>query len=142
MGKIIPGTDYKSWNRTGNRSNPHPGAPQAPDMRVQGAGVGKAKPMQKELGLHPSTTLAQTQGRAHPVPGVGPMAPVSAYLNGGKDTPTPAVTYGADGRDGGARHGIEIGDAILDEAVFCGSARLPGERHHSVTGPKVKGSLT
>ena len=132
MGKII----------SGNRSNPHPGASDAPALIVQGEGVGKPKRTQRNFGLHPSTTIAQAaHGRGHPVPGLDPIAPVRANLDGGKDPPTPAVTYGAGGRDGGARHGVEIGNAILDEAIFCGSARLPGERHHSITGPKVKGSF-
>jgi hypothetical protein len=142
MAKIIPGTDHESWNRKGNRSNPHPGAPDAPALIVQGEGIGKPKRTQRDIAPHSSTTVAQlAHGRGHPVVGLDHMAPVRANLNGGKKTPTPAVTYGAGGRAGGASHGVEIGNAILDEAMFCGSARLPGERHHSVTGPKVKGSF-
>lgn len=139
MGKI-PVTDHKSWNRTGNRSNPHPGASDAPALIVQGEGVGRPKRTQKEFALHPSSTLAQARGRAHPVPGVDPMAPLRADNDRGKPTPRPEVTFGARGPINSscpsrtAHHSPELGDAVLDEAHM--NTRLLGERHHSCCGPK------
>jgi len=128
----------------GNRSHPHPGAPDAPPINVQGEGVGHPKRTQRDLVPHPSMTVAQRQpgGRAHPVPGLDPAAPINACNHTGKDTPTPETTFGAHGptylrpgEDAGCtRHAPELGDAVLDEAHM--SNRLPGERHHSVTGKK------
>jgi hypothetical protein len=126
-----------------NRSNPTPNTPDAPDLIVQGE-VGLPKRTQREYAPHPSTTVAQRQpgGRAHPVPGLDPMAPLRAVNSTGKDTPTPDVTFGAHGRkysapgdaSVGSRHAPEIGDALLAEA-HCNNM-LPGEKHHSMTGKK------
>jgi len=127
-----------------NRSHPFPGGPDAPVLIVQGEGVSPPKRTQTSIVPHPSTTLAQRQpgGRAHPVPGLNPMAPIIASDNRGKDTPTPAVHPGACGpmfaRAGdnsvGARHTPELGDAVLAEAK-CNTL-IGSEKSHSMTGKK------
>ena len=55
MGKIIPG----------NRSNPHPGASDAPALIVQGEGVGQPKRIQRDFALHPISTTSHKRRAAH-----------------------------------------------------------------------------
>jgi hypothetical protein len=109
-------------------------------MTVQGEGVGLPKRTQSGVAPHPSTTAAQRNpgGRAHAVlSGVGPAQPLTnAHSDIGKPTPVPPITYGQGLRraDDGTSYNPAMSDALLDEA-HCNNL-LPGERHHSCSGPK------
>lgn len=122
----------------------HDDTPDAPPMKVYGEGAGHPKNTQKSYDPHPSTTTGQRAdgGRGHGVlSGVAPVQPVQAYRDGaGKPTHRPechrSMVMKSPAYDKPASHEPELADAILDEAIRSGSATMPGERHHSVTGPK------
>jgi hypothetical protein len=109
---------------------------------------GLPKCTQKVHFPHPSTTAAQRQpgGRGSPTGAIAPRQPIVANPSTPRPTPTPGITYGAHGPRGERGHAVHVnhdpalGDRILAEGIFSGSARFPGERHHS-TCSTTKGKL-
>jgi hypothetical protein len=122
-----------------NRSHPTSGTPPAPAIRVQGDGAARPKNhVARDLALHSSVTVAQREGLGHPTAGINPMAPLRADDNRGKPTKNPALHDAMHGMDRATNHDPARGDALLAEAA-CNNM-IAGEKSHSITGPKTKGS--
>ena len=120
---LIPG----AAQRAGNRSSPHPGAPDQPNIKAQGEGVGLPK-HRGPAALHPGTIDAQREqgGRGHPTCGIPPRQPIDANPGNAKRT-KPADLHGGMREHTGARHDPIMADRVHGEALVSGSAILPGE---------------
>lgn len=113
------------------------------------ASMGKAakKNLQAFSPVHPSMVGQTNRGHAV-LKSQTPAAPINPAPNVGRPTPAPevhdfAAGRGISGRDTPGQGGIvahdpRMGDRVLDEVFDAGAVnnKLPGERHHSVTGPK------